>query len=205
MTPLIEVIKQLREETHAGVQDCRKALEESGHNYAAVAELLRQKAAQKAARRTNLSASQGVIELYNHADGRIGVMVEVNTETDYAARSPLFRDFAHEVALQIAALAPEFVRDEDIPAHVLEEQRQKVLETVDMSAKPEALQKKILDGYLEKYKNKTVLLRQAYIRDDTRTIAQVLAQLIAQTGENTVIRRFQRWELNNGIIDDGCG
>ena len=200
MTLLIETIKQLREETHAGVQDCRKALEASNQNYAAALEILRKQAAEEAARRANHVASQGMIELYSHASGRISVMVEENTESDYAGRSDIFRDFTHEIALQIAASAPLYVRDEDIPSIALDEQRQKAAETIDLRSKPEVVRVKILEGYVEKYKNTSVLLRQPYIRDDALTIAQLLEQMIAKIGENIVIRRFQRWELNDSMM-----
>jgi elongation factor Ts len=194
----IEMIKQLRAETGAGVQDCRKALEQANANYAKAMEDLREKALVMAAKRADRPASQGRLELYSHGNGRIGVMVEINTETDFAGRSGTFASFAHEIALQVAAAAPSYVRDEDIPAEVIAEETQKVTERARGEGKPEAIIPRIVEGFLKKYKDEHVLLRQVYIRDDKVTVAQLLSQAAASVGENIVIRRFVRWELDDG-------
>jgi elongation factor Ts len=196
MNTNLTMIKKLREETGAGVQDCRKALELAEYVYANALCALHEKAAEDAAKRANRPASQGMIELYSHGGGRIGVMVEVSTETDFASRSPVFRTFAHEVALQIAAAAPEFIRDEDIPAQILAEESLKAAARAQNDAKPAAAQAPIIEGCLAKYKTEHVLLRQAYIRDDKMTVADLLNQAAAVVGENIVIRRFARWEMN---------
>jgi elongation factor Ts len=191
----IEMIRQLRQETGAGVMDCRMALEESNANYAIALESLREKAAAQAAKRADRQASQGMVELYAHGGGRIGVMVEINVETDFAARSAALRGFAHEVALHIAAAAPLYVRDEDIPAQALDEEAQKAAARARAEGKPEGIVPRIVEGYLRKYRDTHVLLRQPWIRDDTLSMADLLHRAAAAVGENVVIRRFARWEV----------
>ena len=196
MNTTVEVIIQLRRETGAGVMECRKALEESQQDYAKALTLLREAAALKAKKQTGHDALEGRIELYSHADGRIGVMVEVNTETEFASRSQAFHTFAREIALQITSAAPLYVRDEDIPAQILEELSQAAVEKARLAGKPEQIITQITAGVVEKYLNRTVLLRQPYIRDETLSVAQLLSQLSGALGENIVIRRFARWEIN---------
>ncbi|MDO9349483.1 MAG: translation elongation factor Ts, partial [Anaerolineales bacterium] len=138
---------------------------------------------------------QGMIELYSHGNGRVGVMVEVNCETDFVARSEQFRTFAHEIALQIAAADPQYIREEDIPADVLEHEAAIARARARDEGTPENIFARIVEGRLAKFKDEFVLLRQAYIRDEQVTIEKLLLQNIAAIGENIVIRRFQRWEL----------
>jgi elongation factor Ts len=191
----IEQIKQLREETGAGVLDCRKALETYDGDFAKAMEYLREKGLAKAAKRADREVSEGVLELYSHGNGRVGVMVEVNCETDFVARSEAFRKFAHEVALQIAAAAPLYIRVEDIPAEVLEHERSKARTLALEEGKPERVVERIVEGRLEKLYNETCLLRQTYIRDENITLEDLRNQNIAAVGENVVIRRFVRWEV----------
>ncbi len=195
MNTTIEVIKQLRQESGAGIMECRKALEESQQNFERALACLHEKAAIKAKKQTERETPEGKIELYTHGNGRIGVMVEINTETEFASRSEVFRNFAHEIALQITSTSPVYVRDEDIPAQVLDELVQAASQKAREAGKPEKIIAQIVDGVLEKYKNKHILLRQAYIRDETISVAQLLSQVIGQIGENIVIRRFMRWEI----------
>lgn len=190
-----DMIKELRAATGAGVLDCRKALETANGDFNKAVELLREKGLAQAARRAEREASEGVLELYSHGNGRVGVMVEVNSETDFVARSETFRKFAHEIALQIAAEAPRFIREEDVPAEVLEEERAKARQMALDEGKPEPVIERIVSGRLEKFFNETCLLRQPYIRDETITVADLLNQTIASVGENIVIRRFVRWEV----------
>lgn len=192
----IEAIKQLRHETGAGVMECRKALEQAEQDFNKALAFLQELAAIKAKKQTNREALEGKIELYAHNDGRIGVMVEINTETEFASRSQAFGDFVHEIALQITATSPLYVRDEDIPQSVLEQLILEAAEKARRAGKPEKIIEKITEGVVEKYKNDQVLLRQAYIRDENISIAQLLNQAISQIGENIVIRRFIRWEIN---------
>jgi elongation factor Ts len=195
MNTNIELIKQLRTETGAGVQDCRKALEQFDSDYAKALGYLREKGLEKAAQRADRPTLQGLVEVYTHGGGRVGVLVEVNTETDFAARSPALRAFAHEMALQVAAAAPRYVRDEDIPAEVLAEETRKAEARAREEGKPETLVPRIAAGMLEKFKNQNVLLRQVSIRDDSLTVAQMLSHAVVAVRENVVIRRIVRWEV----------
>lgn len=198
MGTTIEMIKQLREVSGAGVLDCRRALEEAEGHYERALSALREQAQAEAARRANRQASQGRMEVYSHGDGRIGVMVEINTETDFAARSKAVRSLAHEVALHIAASAPVWVRDEDIPAEVLAAEAHKAETWARSEGKPEALIPRIVEGTLKKFQDRQVLLRQPYARDDRYTVGELLGQVAGSVGENIVIRRFVRWEREDG-------
>lgn len=191
----IELIKQLREETGAGVLDCRKALETNDGDIAKAIEYLREKGLAKAAKRADREVLEGMLELYSHGNGRVGVMVEVNCETDFVARSAAFRKFAHEVALQIAAGAPKWVRVEDIPAEVIEQEKEKARNLALAEGKPEKIIDRIVDGKMEKFYNDNCLLRQTYVRDEEMTLDNLRSQNIAAIGENIVIRRFARWEV----------
>jgi elongation factor Ts len=139
------------------------------------------------------------VELYSHAAGRGGVMVEGNCETDFVARSESFRQFAHELALQIAASAPKYISDTQIPEEELQHEAQIAKNRAIEEGKPEAVAGKIVEGRLNKFKDEVCLMRQAYIRDETVTIEKLLHGVIASTGENVVVRRFQRWELGEGL------
>ncbi|MGB9673080.1 MAG: translation elongation factor Ts [Anaerolineales bacterium] len=196
-----EQIKELREATGVGILECRKALEQADGDFKKAVDLLREKGLATAAKRADRQASEGVLELYTHGDGRIGVMVEVNCETDFVARSEKFRAFAHEVALQIAAAAPRYIRESDIPESELEHERSIARTRALEEGKPEAVVDKIVEGRIEKFKDEVVLLRQPYIRDENLTIEQLLLQNIASTGENIVIRRFVRWERGESTTD----
>jgi len=191
----IEQIKQLREETGAGVLDCRKALETYNGDFTKAIEYLREKGLAKAAKRADREVLEGMLELYSHGSGRVGVMVEVNCETDFVARSEAFRKFAHEVALQIAAGAPKYIRVEDVPAEVLEQERKKARDMARAEGKPEKVVERIIEGKLEKFFDDNCLLRQTYVRDENMTLGDLRNQNIAAIGENIVIRRFARWEV----------
>ena len=194
-----EMIKELRAATRAGVLDCRKALVESDGDFKKAVDYLREKGMATAAKRADRMASNGTVELYSHGAGRVGVMVEVNCETDFVARSDDFRQFAHELALQIAASAPKYVSDKEIPEAELEHEATIAKNRSIEEGKPEAMAGKIVEGRLNKFKDEVCLLRQNYIRDETMTIEKLLYGIIASTGENVVIRRFQRWELGEGL------
>ncbi|HEX9617332.1 MAG TPA: translation elongation factor Ts [Anaerolineales bacterium] len=190
-----EQIKELRAATGVGILECRKALEEAGGDFEKAMNILRERGLAKAIKRSDREASEGVLELYSHGNGRVGVMLEVNSETDFVSRSEDFRRFAHEVALQIAAAAPLYIRDEDIPAEVLEQEREIARNRALEEGKPAAVVDRIVEGRLEKFKEEVCLLRQPYIRDEKITIENLLHQNIAAIGENIVIRRFVRWEV----------
>lgn len=194
-----EMIKELRAATGAGMLDCRKALQEANGDYQKAVDFLREKGMATAAKRADREASNGVVELYSHGNGRVGVMVEVNCETDFVARSEQFRNLAHEIALQIAAGAPRYVREDEIPQAVLEHEADIARARTKEEGKPEAVAEKIVAGRLEKFKDEVVLLRQAYIRDEAVKVEALVMQNIAAIGENVVIRRFQRWELGEKL------
>jgi len=195
MAITVDQIKALREETGVGILDCRKALEDTNGDFDKALEALREKGLDTVAKRGERETSEGILDLYSHGDGRVGVMVEVNSETDFVSRSEKFRDFAHEIALQIAASAPSYIRVEDIPEEVLEQRRQTEREDALAEGKPEEIVEKIVEGRIKKFIDEACLLRQDYIRDDDLTIEQLLLQNVAAIGENIVIRRFVRWEI----------
>jgi len=200
MAVTTEEIKKLREITGAGIMDCRKALEQSGGDFDKAVDHLREKGMETAAERADRVTSEGVVELYSHGNGRVGVMVEVNCETDFVARSESFRTFAHEIALQVAASSPKYFRLEDIPVEVLEHEREMSRVSAREEGKPEPIIERIVEGRINKYINDTCLLRQPYIRDEEITVEQLLLQKIVAIGENIVIRRFARWELGESIV-----
>jgi elongation factor Ts len=197
-----EQIKQLREATGAGILDCRKALESSNGDMKQALDFLREKGLATAAKRAGRRASEGVVELYSHGNGRVGVMVEVNCETDFVARSDAFRTLAHEIALQIAASSPIYITEEDIPADVIEYETRIASTKAREEGKPENIIPRIVEGNVKKYKDETVLLRQPYIRDESLTVQQLLNQNIASIGENIVIRRFKRWALGESTEEE---
>ncbi len=194
-----DMIKELRSATGAGVLDCRKALTEAKGDFDKAVDFLREKGVATAAKRADREASQGVVELYSHGEGRVGVMVEVNCETDFVARSEGFRTLAHELALQIAASAPRFIREEDIPQEVLDHEAEIARARTKEEGKPDKVAEKIVAGRLEKFKDEVVLMRQSYIRDEQLTIEKLILQTIGSTGENIVVSRFQRWELGEHL------
>jgi elongation factor Ts len=192
-------IKELREATGVGILDCRKALEQANGDFDKALDYLREKGLATAAKRADRDASDGMVEIYSHGNGRVGVMLEVNCETDFVARAEPFRTFAHELALQIAASAPQYIKAEQVPAEVLEHEREIARNRAKEEGKAEAVLDKIVEGRIEKFLDEVCLLRQPYIRDETITIEKLLLQNIAAIGENVVIRRFARWELGELI------
>lgn len=196
-----EEIKELRQATGAGILDCRKALEQANGDFDKAVDYLREKGLATAAKRADREANQGIVELYSHGGGRVGVMVEVNCETDFVARSEAFRTFAHEVALQIAAAAPRYIHAEDIPEAELEHERDIARVRAKEEGKPDNVLDRIVEGRLEKFKDEVALLRQPYIRDEEITIEKLMMQNVAAIGENILIRRFARWELGESTAN----
>ncbi len=197
-----DMIKQLRETTGAGILDCRKALESSNGDMEQAIDFLREKGLATAAKRSDRQASEGVVELYSHGGGRVGVMVEVNCETDFVGRSEAFRNLAHELALQIAAASPLYIKEEDIPAEVIEHETKIATAKAREEKKPEAIIPKIVEGSLTKFKDETVLMRQAYIRDESITIQALINQNVAAIGENVIVRRFARYALGETSVSE---
>lgn len=190
-----EMIKKLREATAAGILDCRKALEAADGDFDQAVNHLREKGLATAAKRASRQASEGIIDVYSHGAGRVCVMVEVNCETDFVARSEKFLEFAHEVALQVAATSPEYITEEEIPENVIERETNIATVKAKEEGKKEAIIPRIVEGAINKYKDEFVLLRQKYIRDESKTIQDLLNELLVSTGESIVIRRFVRWAL----------
>ena len=190
-----EMIKNLRESTGAGILDCRKALEQSNGDMNAAMEFLREKGLATATKRSDRQASEGVVELYSHGNGRVGVMVELNSESDFVGRSEVFRSLAHEIALQIAATSPEYILESDIPTEVIERETRIATAKAKEDGKPDAILPRIVEGSIKKYKDEFVLMNQTYIRDESITIQELINQKIAALGENIIVRRFARWAL----------
>ncbi|HNY18469.1 MAG TPA: translation elongation factor Ts [Flexilinea sp.] len=190
-----DLIKQLRESTGAGILECRKALENANGDLKAAMESLREKGLATALKRSSRAASEGVIEVYTHGGGRVGVMLELNCETDFVGRSESFRYLAHELALQIAASSPLYISDEDIPQSVLDNEAKIAEAKAREEGKSEAIIPKIVEGYLKKYKDEVVLLNQIYIRDESIKVQDLINQNIAALGENIIVRRFARYAL----------
>jgi len=190
----IDMVKELRECTGAGVLDCRNALEEVDGDFDKASELLRKKGLTIAAAKAGREANEGLVEAYIHAGGKLGVLVEINCETDFVARTDDFQELAHDLAMQIAAADPRYVAPEDIPAEVLEQERQWQREQVE-GDKPEEIMERILEGKLKKFYGEVCLLDQPFIRDGELTVRDLITARIAKLGENIKVRRFARFEL----------
>jgi elongation factor Ts len=191
-------VKALRERTGAGMMDCKAALQEAGGDIDKAIEILRVKGQASAAKRGERTASEGVVSSYVHAPGRIGVLVEVNCETDFVARNSEFQEFAREVALHIAATNPLFVSDDNVSEEVKEAELRVFREQAAAEGKPETVQEKIVEGRLSKWLEDVVLLRQKHVNEDKhggKTVEELRTEIAASTGENVVIRRFARFEV----------
>lgn len=199
MTISIDMIKELRDRTGAGILACRESLEETKGDLEKAVALLRERGLAAAAKKADRETHDGVLDLYNHGDGRVGVMVEVNCETDFVARTEEFRHFTHEMALQIAAASPRWIRVEDIPEEIIEEERENARIWARESGKPENVIERIVEGRLGKFYDDNCLLRQPYIRDDEKTVDELVKEMIAATGENVTIRRFARWTVGEEL------
>lgn len=195
-----ELVKQLRETTGAGILDCKKALEETGGDIAKAIVVLQKRNAAIAIKKQERTAKEGKIGTYVHGEGRIGVIVEVNSETDFVARSEPFVNFVKEICLQVAAMAPLVVAREDLPPDLVAQQKEIALAQLgDISKKPPEVQEKILEGKLAKWYSEVCLLEQPYIRDDSKKVKDLLTELIGRCGENIRIRRFTRYALGEGL------
>jgi elongation factor Ts len=189
------LVKQLREQTGAPMMDCKKALLESGGDFEKAVTYLRQKSLATVTKKASRTASDGLIAAYIHPGSKIGVMVELNCETDFVARGDDFTAFTKNVAMHIAALNPLYIRREEVSEQVMESEKAIYREQAKQSGKPEKFWDKIISGRLEKFYAEVCLLEQTYIKDDTRTVQEVLNELIAKLGENISIRRFVRYQL----------
>lgn len=188
-------IKELREATGAGVLECRKTLEETQGDIAKAVALLKERGLAKAAKKAERAAKEGRVEVYGHPGNRVGVILEVNCESDFVAGTPDFKSLVHELVLHIAFSNPKYVRPEDIPADVLEAQRAAFYAEAAASGKPANVLDRIVQGKLDKYLDDVCLLRQPFVRDDKVKVGELVTNAIAKLGENIVVRRFVRYEL----------
>lgn len=190
-------VKELRERTGAGMMECKKALEETNGNMEAAIDLLRARGAAKAAKRAERETKEGTIGSYVHSNGKIGVLVEVQCETDFVARNDTFQQLARDLAMHIAASSPLALDAEGIPAEVVERERGVYLEQVRNEGKPENMHEKIVEGKLRKFYQESTLLDQVFVKDPAgkQTIRQLIQEAAAKTGENVVVRRFVRYQL----------
>ncbi len=190
-----EQVKELRERTGAGMMECKKALEETGGDMEKAIDLLRAKGAAKAAKRAGREAREGAIGSYVHMGGKIGVLVEVNCETDFVARTEDFQALVRDLAMHIAAANPLAVTPEDIPQEIVERERAVFLEQVKEEGRPEHLHERIVEGKMKKFFEDNALIHQAFVKDPDKTIGQLITEVSAKTGENIVVRRFARFAL----------
>jgi elongation factor Ts len=192
-----ELVKQLREKTSAGMMDCKKALVEAKGDLAAAETILRKKGAATAGKKASREAKEGVIGSYIHVGDKVGVLVEINCETDFVARNESFRSFVKDVTLQVAAATPQYVRREEVPEHLLAVERD--VASASVKGKPAAVVDKIVTGKLDKYYSTVCLLEQTFVKDSAKTINDLLTAKIAELGENIVIRRFTRFQVGETL------
>lgn len=192
------MVKELREATSAGMLECKKALEESNGNMEEAVKILRERGLAKAAKKAGRIAAEGIVASYIHGD-RIGVIVEINSETDFVSKNEEFQAFAKNIAMQVAASNPLYVRPEEVPAEVLENEKEILRNQALNEGKPEKIVDKMVEGRVQKYYKEVCLLEQPFIKDPDVTVSQLLNNLIAKIGENISIRRFVRFEVGEGI------
>lgn len=193
------MVKELREATGAGVLEAKKALVATEGNYEKAVDLLREKGAARAEKRSGREANEGLIEMYSHPGGRIGVILEINCETDFVARNEAFQDLAHDISLHIAALSPKYVSREEVDPAELEREANVLRKQAEAEGKPANIVEKIVEGRLKKFYEEMVLLEQPFVKDDSKTVQDIITATISTTGENIVVRRFARYELGEAL------
>lgn len=194
-----KLIKELRELTGAGILECKKALEESGGDLEKAKQYLKERGIAIAAKKMTRQAREGIIEAYIHTGHKVGAMVELNCETDFVARTELFRNLAHDLAMQVVAFNPLYIRPEDIPPEVIEAKRSEILAEYEGSNRSREELEKIVKEKLEDFYREVCLLRQPFLKDENSTVEEVITQAIAKLGENVVVRRFVRFELGESL------
>ncbi|HNR03990.1 MAG TPA: translation elongation factor Ts [Bacillota bacterium] len=192
-------VKELRERTGSGMMDCKKALTESNGDMEKAIEILREKGLAAAAKKAGRIASEGIVDSYIHGGGRIGVLIEVNSETDFVAANEEFRQFVKDMAMQVAASNPLYVKREDVDPKVIEKEREIYKAQALNEGKPEKIIERMVEGRIEKYYKEICLLEQPFIKDTDKTVQEILTSLIAKIGENITIRRFVRFERGEGL------
>jgi elongation factor Ts len=193
------VVKELREKTGAGMMDCKRALTEAGGDFVKAEEVLRKKGLAAAAKKAGRIASEGTVASYIHMGGKIGVLVEVNCETDFVARTEGFQGLVKDLAMQIAAAAPQYVRREEVPAPVVEKELEIARAQAREQKKPDAIVEKIATGKVEKFYKEFVLMEQPFVKDDKKSVGDVVTEAISKIGENIQVRRFARFVLGEGL------
>lgn len=202
----VDMIKELREKTGSGMMDCKKALLENGGNMEKAIVWLREKGIASADKKMSRIAAEGIVDSYIHGGGRVGVLVEVNIETDFAAKNEQFRQLVHDIAMQIAAMRPRWVAKEDIPAEELEKERQIARTQALNEGKPEKIVDKVVEGRLNKFYQDSCLLEQTFVKDESKTIGNLIKEMIAKIGEKITVRRFVCYELGEQMQkNDACG
>jgi elongation factor Ts len=199
MTITAQMVKELREATGAGVLEAKKALEANNGDFDKAADLLREKGAARAAKRSDRAANEGVIELYAHPGNRVGVILELNCETDFVARNEQFRALAHDLALHVAAMSPRYLTTEDVPQDDLNRELDVLRNQALAEGKPEAIVEKIVTGRLQKFYEEFCFMEQPFVKDDNIKIKDMVTEAIRTTGENIRIRRFARYELGEAL------
>ena len=194
-----ELVKGLREKTGAGIMDCKRALQATGGDVGKAVDWLREKGLARAAQKAGRAASEGVVTSYVHGGGRVGVLIELNCETDFVARTAEFAALAHDLAMQVAASGPRWVCVEDVPAELVQHERDVLARQAAAEGKPPRVVEQMVEGRLRKFYAENCLLAQAYIKDSDRTVESVVKEAIARLGENIVPRRFARFELGAGL------
>lgn len=195
-----QMVKELRERTQAGMMDCKKALQETGGDMEKAIDYLREKGLSAAAKKAGRTAADGLVESYIHPGGRVGVLVEVNCETDFVAKTEEFQELVRDVAMHIAAMKPEYVRREEVPADVVEREKRIIAAAAREEGKPEAVIERIVSGRLEKFFADHCLLEQPFVKDGDQTVGELIQQKIAKLGENITVRRFARFERGEGVV-----
>ncbi len=194
-----QMVKELRQATATGILDCRKALVSADGDFDKAVDYLREKGLAKAAKRMGRDAKDGLVDAYIHAGGRIGVLIEVNCETDFVARTDEYKGLVNALAMQVAAMNPQFLKREDVPESVLKHERELYRAQALQEGKPERIMDRIVDGRTEKFYKESCLMEQDFIRDEDKTIETLVAEFINKTGENIVVRRFARFELGESL------
>jgi elongation factor Ts len=194
-----QMVKELREATGAGILEAKKALEATDGDYDKAVDILREKGAARAAKRSARTANEGLIELYTHPGNRVGVMLELNCETDFVARNEQFQALAHDIALHIAAMSPSYLTRDEVPQEELDREAEVLRNQALAEGKPEQIVEKIVSGRMAKFYEETVLMDQPFVKDDKMTIEQLVTDSIRTTGENIKIRRFVRYELGESL------
>ncbi|HPC73368.1 MAG TPA: translation elongation factor Ts [Syntrophales bacterium] len=190
-----EKVKELREKTGSGIMDCKEALKVAGGNFDKAIEYLREKGMSAATKKSSRATKEGAVTSYIHMEGKVGVMVELNCETDFVAKTQDFRGLSKDIAMHIAAMNPLYVRPEDVPAEVIEQEKGIYRKQALAEGKPEKIFERIIEGKLKKYYEDVCLMNQRFIKDQDMTIEKLIRNAIAKTGENIVIRRFVRYQL----------